>query len=253
MSRTIERKKIMVERLVDLCKKNNSLIISRLEKISANKLKAIRKELKNVALLKVVKKSILKNVLKELRIEDSHFPKVLSKPCIIIITSENIFKIASLLEKNKYYDYLKPGEVLNKDIIIEKGTTNLPPTEIASISKTGLKVGVEKGKVVIKEKKILKKGDKITEEWAEVLKKLDIKPIKLGLNVDIGIDLKSKKIYKNIVIDKEKEKEMMYKAINNAYNLALNINYICKKTIESIIIKAITYAKQLNKFLEEKK
>ena len=249
----IELKKKQVEEIVNLCSERKTLAITNIEKVDANKFKDIRKKLKEDVIIKVVKKSVIERVLKELGIDFKDFEDIISKPIAIMITNLDPFKLAAILEENKSFTYLKPGQIVEKDIVIEKGPTSLPPTAIADLSKAGLKVGVEKGKVVIKEEKIIKGGESISQELADALQKLDIKPVKIGFNVNIGIDLANKKVYKNIIIDKEKEKESLNKAINYAYNLALNINYICKTTINVLIQKAVAYANQLNKFIEGKK
>lgn len=247
-----EAKIKQVEEIKNLCKNNRYLIISNIEKINANKFNEIRRKLKKDCLIKVIKKSTLLKVIENFEINKEEIEKEINKPFCIIITNIDLFKIASILEDNKFFTYLKPGEIIKEDVIIKKGPTNLLPMSIAELSKAGLKVGVEKGKVVIKEDMILKKGEIVNEDMASILQKLEIKPVKIGLNVDIGIDLENKKIYKNIVIDKEKEKEKLIKAINLSLNLALNINYITKNTIPYLIQKAKFNADQINKLIEKK-
>ncbi|MCM8804934.1 MAG: 50S ribosomal protein L10, partial [Candidatus Omnitrophica bacterium] len=114
-------------------------------------------------------------------------------------------------------------------------------------SKAGFKVGVEKGKLIIKEKKIIKAGEKISEDLANALQKLNIRPVKIGLNVNYSIDLKNKKVYKNIIINKEEEKEKLSIASRRALALALGINYICRETIRELISKAVINANALFK------
>ncbi|MEM2707483.1 MAG: 50S ribosomal protein L10 [Candidatus Pacearchaeota archaeon] len=253
--RSKELKIKKVKEITNLFKEKNFLIISNIEKINANKFKEIKRKLKDDCIIKVIKKSILLKVLENINLEKKQIEEIekeINKPFCIIITNIDIFRIASILEENKFFTYLKAGEILKEDFVIKKGPTHLLPMEMAELNKAGLQVGVEKGKVVIKQDFILKKNEILTQEMANILQKLDIKPLKIGLNVDIGIDIKNKKIYKNIIIDKEKEREKLIKGINFGLNLALGINYISRYTINSLIQKALIYANQLNKFIEKK-
>ena len=244
--KSINRKKTLVEQLVNLCKGKDTLVISNIERIPAETFKRLRKELKKLNTdIKVIKAKLAKKVLEGLGIETSSIENFLQKPTALIISNLDVFALASLLEKSKEYSYLKPGMVVEKEIVIEPMTTDLPPTAVVELSKV-LKVGVEKGKVVVKEKKIIKPGEIVDDALANALQKLEIKPLKIGLSVDVGIELKTGKIYKNVIVNKEEEIQKLISAHSRAMNLAIAISYPCKQTINVLLQKAAAYAKTLN-------
>ncbi|MEM1535362.1 MAG: 50S ribosomal protein L10 [Candidatus Pacearchaeota archaeon] len=244
-----------VEKLIKKCEAYSNLVMSNIERIPANQFKQLRKKLSREAEkveIKVIKRSLAERLLEKLKISTEGLDKILSKPLCILLTNKDPFSLASLLEDSKEEAFLKPGQSPEKDLIIEPKSTDLPATAVVELSKAGLKVSVEKGKVVIKEKKVIKAGEKIDEDLALALQKLNIKPLRIGLNVDLAIDLKSKKIYKNIVINKAEELEKLKSAANNALNLALGIAYPCEQTISYLIRKAFLSAQSL-KGLEKNK
>ncbi len=245
---SIKRKISEVETITEKCKESKTLVISNIETITTKKFQELRKKLRKDVLIKVVKKSMIERIIKKLGISVEEVEDYISKPFAILLTNLDVFELATLLEQHKEPAFLKPNQIVEKDIIIEPGPTDLPPTAMADLTKAGLKVAIEKGKIMIKEQKIIKKGEKISPSLADALQKLDIRPIKIGLNVNVGIDIKSKKIYKNIIINKEEEIEKLRIAASRALNLALNIGYACKQTIAALIQKAFIHATNLNKF-----
>jgi len=251
MREAIKRKQQEVEKTLEISEKFDNIILSCIERIPANKMKEIRKKFRDVLKIKVMKSNLIKRILERKGVDVKELENFLKKPSALIFTNEDIFHIASLFEDDKEYTYIRPGQIVEEDIIIAKGPTSLLPIHIADLSKAGLKVGVEKGKIVVKEEKVIKKGETITSELADVLQKLDIKPIPIGLKVDCGIDLKNKKIYKNVRIDKEKEIERLKRAYSYGLTLAININYLTSKSIVDILKKAYLNAYKLNKALEK--
>jgi large subunit ribosomal protein L10 len=247
---SISKKKGLVDQLTAKCKSKKTIAISSIERIPAQTFKKIRAELKKSnAEVKVVKSSIAKKVLQNLGI--SGLDSFLQKPIAFIISDIDPFSLASLLEELKVASYVKPGMKLDKDLVIEPCVTDLPPTAVVELSKC-FKVGVEKGKVAIKERKVIRANEVIDANLANALQKLEIKPLRIGLNVDVAIDLQSGKIYKNIVINKQEELERLKLASSRAFNLALSINYPCKQTIRALLQKAFVQAKNLNLKTEQK-
>jgi len=250
---SIKRKISEVEKITKKCKESNTIAISSIESIPARMFQELRKRFRKDIAMKVIKRNLTERVFENLGLDIKEAKEYITKPYVFIITNLDVFSLASLLEENKVPSFLKSNQLVEKDVIIQQGITDLPPTAIADLSKAGLKVSIEKGKVAIKEKRVIKKGERINDALADALQKLDIKPLKVGLNVNLGIDLKNKKVYKNLIIDKEEEKERLRLAAARALNLALNIDYACKKTIVPLIQRAASYANSLNKFIENKR
>ena len=104
---------------------------------------------------------------------------------MVLFSKENPFSLFKVLKKNKSSAPAKAGQKAPKDILVSKGGTNLPPGPmISQLSNVGIKTGVENGKIAIKEDCIVaKEGDEISQPLAEVLTRLEIEPMEIGLNL----------------------------------------------------------------------
>ena len=82
----------------------------------------------------------------------------------------------------------KAGEIAPEDIIVEKGPTSFKPGPIVGeLQQAGIPAAIEAGKVRIRETKtIVKKGQPFTPKQAEILAKLDIKPMDIGLLLQVA-------------------------------------------------------------------
>ncbi|MCS7123306.1 MAG: 50S ribosomal protein L10 [Candidatus Aenigmarchaeota archaeon] len=236
----VSEKKIKeFNRIKELLNKYKNYIIIDLYLTPSMIYKKIQDELKKVnSVLTCVKKRIfLKCVEGDKKFEKikNRLPNMLG----IIFTNEDTLKIYDIINKIKVYRFAKEGDVSPKDIWIRAGLTNLNPGPIISeLSKVGLKVGVDKGKIAVKEDfLIVKKGEKISADKASVLQKFEIKPVEIKLNV-FSVLLDSYWI--------EKDELSLYTEINNyinycysnAFNLSLNINYPTNKNINYLLQKA---------------
>src|SRR3989344_8566689 len=103
----------------------------------------------------------------------------------LIMTELDPFRLYKLLKSSKSPAFAKPGNVLPKDAMVKAGPTNFTPGPIiGELGKFGIKAGVEAGKIVIKEDKVVARaGQKVDAKMAELLIRLDIKPMEIGLNV----------------------------------------------------------------------
>ena len=243
-----ERKIKEVERILNLLRDFKNVCIVEVYKTPNLIIKKVREKLKKMgAVFTVTKKRLFKIAVEKSGREDvkkliENMPKQLG----LIFSNENALSLFSTIKNIKVNDYAKEGDVASRDIWIRATVTDLPPGPIITeLSNVGLKVGVEGGKVAVKEDKLLvKKGEKITKEIASVLQKFDIKPIEICLN--ITTILNNGFIFKKEVLDLideyPKELETAYK---NSFNLTLNINYPTKENINLLISKFMLIAKSV--------
>ncbi|MEK6868719.1 MAG: hypothetical protein AABX74_00690, partial [Nanoarchaeota archaeon] len=164
-----------------------------------------------------------------------------------IFSNENPFRLSRLLQKSKTKAPAKAGQIAPSDIVISKGPTPFAPGPIISeLSGIGLKVGVEGGKIAIKADTVIaRKGEKIKPKVAEILARLDIRPMDVGLGMvaayEDGI------IYTRDVleVDEKAFNDRLNMAAVQAFNLAFNIAYPTKGNISLLIAKAFNDAKAL--------
>jgi large subunit ribosomal protein L10 len=168
----------------------------------------------------------------------------------LIFSDLDPFELSGLLAKNKINSKAKPGQVLEKDLTIEAGPTDMMAgPALTDFSNAKIKVGIEQGKIAIKEPVIIKKGVPISPEMANILDKLEIKPIMISIKPAIAYDSAEIKIYKDIKIDAEEALSRLAQALSEATNLAFKIDYPCKETIAILLAKANSHALAINSLL----
>ena len=219
-----------------------------MNKLPAKQLQDIKKKLDNIAKIKMSKKVIINKALEQSNIRNKE--ELLGKlegSMALIFSNENPFKVYKIAKDNKSPAKAKAGDTAEKDIEIKAGPTSLPAgPAITQLQSIGLKTRVDGGKITISESKtVVKKGDKITNDMANVFTMLGLEPMEVGLNIkylmDDGI------LYNQDVLDID-EKEFnnnLLKAVQHGINLSMNINYITKLNSKLLIQKAFKEAKEL--------
>lgn len=225
-----------VHDLEKIIESSSSVGIVDVSGMPAAMLQSMKKSLRGSAeILHAKKSSIIRAIeasgKKKQNISD--LKKLEAKIPALIISSDNPFKVYKKIQKNKVEASAKEGDITPKDIVVSEGPTNLPPgPAIAELQKAGLKAAIQGPNIVIKETSTLvKKGAKITAEAANVLSKLNIKPMEIGLNV-AGFYEGGVVYGKEILgVDESEYANKVMQAYRNAFNLAYNANYFTKDVV----------------------
>ncbi len=242
-----KEKESTVEELTKLVNEYPVVGIVDINKLPAAPLQRIKNGLREKALIRVSKRSLIKMAFEK---SSKDLKKLLDIDVIqpaLILTKENPFKIVNHLNKNKSPAPAKAGDIAQDDIVVSAGVTDFPPgPAISSFKKVGLKTGVEAGKIkVLADKVICKKGEKITPDMAQIFSMLKMKPMKIGLNVaamwEDGV------VYEKSVleIDESEYLDKLKLGFTHALNLSIEIGYPTKENIEILIVKAFLNAKEL--------
>jgi len=183
-----ERKSRKAAQLAKLIEAYQIVGIVNVENIPAPQLQKMRKQLRSSVHISMAKKRIMRIALDEAEKGKQHvseLKKHLTGMPAMIFTKENPFRLASMLRKSKSAAPAKPGQVAPRDITIPAGATQFTPGPIISeLSAIGLKTGVEAGKVSIRQDHTAAmEGEKISQKVAEVLAKLGIQPMEIGLDL----------------------------------------------------------------------
>jgi large subunit ribosomal protein L10 len=161
----------------------------------------------------------------------------------IVTTDENPFKLFKMMEKTKTPSPAKGGELAPNDIVIKAGDTSFKPGPvIREFQQVGIPAVIERGKVVIKKKKVLvKEGEPIPKDLAGVLPRLDILPLMLGL--DLKVAFEDGMIYQPEALDVDTDAILGQFAAGAAaaFNLAVNASVFNDVTIQPLLAKGHTY------------
>jgi large subunit ribosomal protein L10 len=236
-----EKKKQTVKEVMELIHKHKVIGILDMHKLPAKQLYELRKKLKSHAMIRVVKKRVIKLVLSDSKLNgiEQLTEKMRWEPGLLF-SNENPFKLAAMLGESKSTAAAKPGDIAPHDIEIKAGPTSLPVgPAIGELQRLKIPAGVEGDKIVVKKDTIIvKNGEVIQKPVAEVLAKLGIEPMEIGLNLlavwENGI------IYpKDILsIPPSKYLEDLKLAHSRAFNLAFSINYYTSQNIPLFLSKA---------------
>ncbi|MBU0894364.1 MAG: 50S ribosomal protein L10 [Nanoarchaeota archaeon] len=261
MKKTIEnipkRKLKEVEDLKNLIKDKKTVLITSIKNIPASQFQEIGKKLRGKAIIKVPKKSLV------FRAIDSSGNEVVKKisqyikeNTAILFSDLDCFELAAELIKNKTPTKAKAGQEAPEDIEVQEGPTDLVPgPAISELGSLGIQIQIEKGKITIKEPRIIaKKGEKIKQAAADIMAKLDIKPFSIGFTPLAAFDTKENKLYLDINIDPEATIKELKEAFSKALGFAVEIGYSSDDTIKFLIGKASGHEKVLDNLLgkEEK-
>lgn len=215
--------------------------------VTARQMQEIRRNFKDIGIIKVTKNSIIEKALNSMDNEFSKLKNYLGDQIAIVGSELNPFKLYKRLEETKVPTPLKPGQISPIDVVVEKGPTSFPPGPIiGDLQAAGLPAAIERGKVVIKNTvTLIKAGEKVTPEVARGLELLDIKPSKVGLDVRVLYDRGTILTPDVLSIDSSKVFEDFVNAYRNALNLAVNSAYVVPETAEILLMKAFTDARNL--------
>ncbi len=235
-----------VEELKRMISSHRVLLLMNFEKVPSSLMQKIKRELKGSAELRVVKKTLLNLALDSIGGGYEKLKEYARGQVAIIATNENPFKIYKKLESLKTDSPLKPNQISPIDVMVNEGPTPLPPgPAMAELQMAGIPAAVEKGKVVIKKAAtVVKAGEVVKPEVAKALEKLNIKPLKIGLETLAAYD--------GVVLTPDLlkiDEEAILKDFQNAYriamNLAVNCCYVTKETAEILLIKGYMDARNL--------
>ncbi|MAG07849.1 50S ribosomal protein L10 [Candidatus Woesearchaeota archaeon] len=252
MAHVAEYKKKIVKNCVDKITEYPIIGAVNLEGLPAQQLQKIREQIRDIIVIIMSRKRLMKIAIEQSKGTKKNIDALLKHfegmPAMVF-TKENPFKLFKILSKNKSSAPAKAGQTAPKDIIIQPGATPFAPGPVISeLSSVGLKVGVENGKVAVKEEcTLVKSGEVISEEMANVLTKLGEKPMEVGLNLTAVYENGTIFLRDVLDIDEEKFMSNLNEACGSALNLAIEIGYPTKDTIELLVGKAALAAKAIAK------
>jgi len=181
-------KKQEVKHLVDLIKNSPVVAVANVDGIPAAQMLKMRKSLREDATIKVSKNTLLTLALKEVAKERAGADELAGKitgQTALICTNMSPFALYRKLESSKTKAPARGGEVAPEDIKVTKGETPFKPGPIVGeLQKVGIPAKIEAGKVTIASDKVLvKAGDRIPQDVAAALTRLEIFPLIVGMNL----------------------------------------------------------------------
>jgi len=243
-------KQAQVEELKAALLKYNVTCIFNLSALPSKQLQLIRHKLRNKVEVYVKKKRLINRAITEIKAQKNlvHLLPFLDKGIPgLILTNQDPFSVYKIIKASKSLAAAKPGQLAPKDLIVEAGPTNFPPGPIiGELGQAGIIAAVEQGKVVIKKETLVAgKGEVITQKKADVLAKLGIQPMEIGMAIIAA--LQDGVLYSHEILDVDEQEYInnLRAAAQQAYNFTILIGYITKDNLPGLIGKAFIQAKHI--------
>jgi large subunit ribosomal protein L10 len=158
----------------------------------------------------------------------------------VIATDINPFALFREIKATRKNAPAKGGETATHDIEVLAGDTPFKPGPIVGqLQKVGIPAAISEGKVVIKsDKVIVEAGQKISSDIAQMLSRIDIFPIELGLNLHAVFENGS--IYRPDALDIDMDRFMgqLRTASFTALTLSMEAGWVNTQTIRPLLTKA---------------
>jgi large subunit ribosomal protein L10 len=244
-----EKKKQEVITIKQMIEKYPVIGIIDLFKMPSRQLQSIRKNLEGSALIIMHKKRVIALAVKEIKDKENieKLNELQPREPALIFSGINPFKLFKTFKKKKSKGYAKSNDIAPEDIIIPAGPTSLlAGPAIGELQRVKIPALVKEGKIHVREDFVIaKKGESMTDQVANVLKKLDIQPMDIGIDI-LGL-WENGIVYGKDVLDVDESQYIQ--DIKNAYNYALNLcvntSYPTKESIRILLQKAYMNSKNL--------
>ena len=238
-----------INEISELIKSNNTTAFCNLHKVRAAQLMQLRKSFKNDLTIRVVKNTLSKRGITDSKVDNSEkLVDAVSEQKAFIFTDMDPFKLFLLLEKGKVDLPARDGDIASGEITVPSGNTGMQPgPDLSAFKEFNIPTRINAGSIFVSQDTVVaKEGDSIKSSLAALLTKLDIKPIKAGVAIDLAY--MDGLIYpaKDVAIDLNEYRSHLIQSFNNALNLALNEEYLTKETVPLLLAKAFTNSKNLS-------
>lgn len=245
---TKNQKKEFVEKAKADLKKYPVAAVVSIKGLKSSQYNAIKKKIREHAVIEVGRKTLLTRALEEARPELKELEAFMTESELLLLTSLSPFKLFKLLKQNKSKTAAKAGQIADADIIIPGGETNLAPGPVLTeLKQAKIDAKIQGPKIVInKDATVAKKGEPITPAVANILSKLAILPFEVG--VEVKAVWENGLVYTPDVLDVDEEwyRNAIVQAHNESIAVAIAAQYFTPEVMNAAIVKAELEAKAIS-------
>jgi len=217
--------------------------------VPAGAIQSMRQKLRGTVTMKLVRNTLTPRAFDSLPEDQKarEMAKYIDGQIVLVYTDINPFKLYKLLEATKTKAAAKGGDIAPDNVSVVKGATSFKPGPIVGdLQQAGIPAGIEGGKVVIKDNKVvIRKGEKFSPKLAEMLTRLEIFPMEIGLNLKAVIEGHTIYMPSDLSMDETVLRNMFATAASQAYNLSMEAGIANKETIVPLIQRAVLESKAL--------
>jgi len=232
-----------VESLTKLLTESKVVGIAEIGGIPAPQMQQMRSGLREHATIRSAKNNLLLLALDEAEKKTPGIAQLkehITGQAAIIATDMNPFKLFSQIKGTRTMAPAKGGETAAHDIIVKAGDTPFKPGPVVGeLQKVGIPAAIQEGKVVVKNNKVIvPKGEKISVDVAQMLTRLEIYPIEIGITLHSAFEEGNVLLPEVLDIDLDSFVTQVHQASSNAFGLALETGWVTPLTIQPLVQKA---------------
>jgi large subunit ribosomal protein L10 len=170
----------------------------------------------------------------------SEFSDKLEGQCLLLFTNANPFRLNLIFDKSKIFLPAKGGDIAPTEIIVPAGNTGITPGPVLSeFKEANVPTKIDQGSIwVVKDTRVAKPGDQISQKLASLLSKLDVKPIEAGISVSCALADGLLFTEEDLKIDLNAYVKEMAKGASQGLNLAILCGYLTPETVRPLILQA---------------
>jgi len=232
-----------VKKLTDLFTSKKVVGIVEIGGIPAPQMQQMRSNLHGTTDIRSAKNSLLFRALDEAEKQVkgiSGLKELITGQTAVISTDMNPFKLFGQIKATRTMAPARGGETAAHDIVVKAGDTPFKPGPVVGeLQKASIPAAIQEGKVVIRnDKVIVPEGEKIPKDVAQMLTRLEIYPVEIGMTLHAAFE--DGNIFKPDVLDIDVDEFIgrMSQASSNAFNLAVESGWISGLTIKPLLMKA---------------
>ncbi len=209
-----------------------------MHKLPARQLYQIRNKLRGQATIKMMKKIVIERAFDNSELEE--MSRYIQGQPALLFSHTNPFKLAGIILKSKSSAPAKAGDTAPGDIVVKAGATSLPPGPvIGELQRAKIPATIEGDKISIKaDTLVARKGETIQKNIADILGKLGVEPIEIGLTLVAAWD--SGTIYTKgiLFVPQEAYVGNIKEAYAAAFSLSVSIGYPTKENMAALLSRA---------------
>jgi large subunit ribosomal protein L10 len=248
--RTVKPEKLQAVQSVEkLLKESKTIAISNLHKVRGAQLMGLRKSLRNQLRVKVAKNSFVKLALAGSGIKNhERLIEEIKGQKALMFTDLNPFKLYLLLERGKINLPARAGDIATDTITIPAGNTGIPPGPVLSEFKAvKVPTRIETGSIFVsRDTVVATRGDEISLQVGALLSKLDMKPIKAGVAIDLAYVDGLVFSADDIAIDLDQYRAELTEAARSGIALGVEMAYFSLETTPQLLGRGFRDARGLS-------
>jgi large subunit ribosomal protein L10 len=244
-----KKKRLMYQELQELPTKYNVIALSKMTKVRATQLMAIRKKFRSEIRIRIIKNKVAIRAFEKVKgvagIEN--LSKQLEGQCALMFTNISPFKLNLIFAQNKVFLAAKGGDTATKEVVVPAGNTGIAPGPVLSEFKVAnVPTRIDQGTIwVARDTVVAKPGQVISTQLASLLSKLNVKPIEAGITVNFAVA--EGLIFKeqDLRINLEEYRSELVRSFQQALALASEAGYMTPETVKPLLAKAQQQARSL--------